>query len=285
MQKNKTNILLFGKNGQVGFAFNSLLKKDENFELQSYSSKDVDFSKLNDLRLFLENLNKKPQIIINAAAYTNVEKAEDERDLADLINHKAVELIAKFCQQNQITLIHFSTDYVFDGSGNEPFTTNNTKNLKPLNHYGQTKLDGERAIINSKCNYLIIRTSWVYDDQPNSKNFVNTITKLAQEKEELNIICDQVGSPTSANFIAQNTLKYIKKIIDDQILNYKRIIHLVEPRYISWYDFATEIIEELKNNNEIIKVKKINPIKTSEYHTKAKRPLNSRMSFNIDELE
>jgi dTDP-4-dehydrorhamnose reductase len=269
----KTNIIIFGRNGQVASNLIRLFAKENDFNVKSYSSCEVDFTNLSTLDNFLNNLSPKPDFIINAAAYTNVDKAEEEQELADLINNQAVAVIAKYCKKSGAKLIHYSTDYVFDGSGSEPFTEDNTKNLKPLNHYGKTKLLGEKAIINSGCNHIIFRISWVYDNNPNSKNFVNTIVRLAKEKEVLNIIDDQVGSPTSASFVAENTIKLLNQSKQDM----NGIYHLNNGRYISWYDFAVEIIDDLRARGENLKVKEINPIKTSEYKTKAVRPLNSRL--------
>jgi len=268
-------IVIFGKNGQVGSALVKEFGVENGFQIDSYSAADVDFSDVNSLEIFLNNLKKIPDLIINAAAYTNVDKAEEERDLADKINHQAVKILADFCAQKKVILIHYSTDYVFDGSGNEEFAEDNSKNLHPLNHYGKTKLDGENSIIKSGCNYLIFRTSWVWS--ANGKNFVNTIKRLAQEREELNIVSDQIGAPTSAEFIAQSTIKIIKKLPDFKSFP-SGIYHLVENENMSWYDFALKIIENLKNEGEILKVKKINPISSDQYKTPAKRPLNSRLN-------
>ncbi len=288
-----TNIIIFGKNGQVASNLIRLFAEknrcenrfENNFNIQSYSGSEVDFANLPALENFLNNLSTNlsfsPDFIINAAAYTNVDKAEDEQELADLINHQAVAIIAKYCAKNNITLIHYSTDYVFDGSGTEPFAEDNTKNLNPLNHYGRTKLEGEKEIINSGCDYLIFRISWVYDHNPNGSNFLNTITKLAKEKEILNIISDQIGSPTSARFVAANTIKIIQKLLTSATKLPSGIYHLNDGRYISWYDFALEIINNLREKGEVLKVKEINPIKTSEYKTKAIRPLNSRLKPSL----
>ena len=272
----KQRVVIFGKNGQVGSELVQILQENSQFEFQAFGSKDVDFSNIKELQHFLENIKDKPNYIINSAAYTNVDKAEDEKELADLINHKAVEIIAKFCQKNNITLIHYSTDYVFDGSGSEPFYKDNTKNLNPINHYGKTKLDGEKAIIKSGCKYYIFRTSWVYSKNPNHKNFVNTIKKLAKEREELNIIDDQIGAPTNAEFIATKTIK----IIMDAKLK-SGIYHLTGQKNMSWYEFAKEIISEELKNGEKLLVKKINPIKSKDYKTKAKRPMNSKLKNNF----
>jgi dTDP-4-dehydrorhamnose reductase len=274
------NIAIFGKNGQVGSSLIDAFTAENNFAIQAFTSFDVDFNNLNELESFLENLKTKPDFIINAAAYTNVDKAEDEMELADLINHKAVAIIAKYCAKNNVTLIHYSTDYVFDGSGFEPFDEDNTKNLKPINHYGKTKLDAEKAIIASGCNYIILRISWVYNQNSQHRNFPNTIKNLAKEREEINVVEDQIGSPTSSGYIATNTREIIKKIISqnyNQQNLFKKIYHLNDGKYISWYDFAVEIVDDLKKKGEVLCVKKINPIKTSEYKTKAIRPLNSRL--------
>jgi dTDP-4-dehydrorhamnose reductase len=274
----KKNILIFGKNGQVSSNLVRLFAEEQDFVVQAFSSAEVDFSNLKKLAEFLTNLITKPDFIINAAAYTNVDKAEEEKELADLLNHQAVAILAEYCAQNNVKLIHYSTDYVFDGSGSAPFDEDNTKNLQPLNHYGLTKLLGERAIAKSGCGHIILRISWIYDHNPDNKNFVNTITKLAKERELLTIIDDQIGSPTSAKFVAENTINIIKKLIAQPNKFPSGIYHLNNGRYISWYDFAVEIVDDLRKKDVDLKVQEIKPIKTSEYKTKAIRPLNSRLS-------
>lgn len=270
-------ILIFGKNGQVASNLLQLFSAEKNFEVASVSSAQVDFANLENLNSFLKNLETKPEIIINCAAYTNVDKAEDEPELCDIINHKAVAEIAKFCQKNNIILIHYSTDYVFNGRGNLPFKVNNRKDLRPLNIYGKTKLLAEKAIDASGAKYIIFRVSWIYDFNEKHKNFYNTIKKLAKEKEILSIIDDQVGSPTRADFIAENTIKIIKNLSQNSKKYLNKIFHLNNGRFISWYDFAVEIVEELRSKNEILAVKEIKKIKTQDYKTKATRPLNSRL--------
>ena len=267
-------IVIFGKNGQVSSNLIKLLEA-KNADFTAYSSKEANFSNLEFLKDFLKNLTP-PDIIINAAAYTNVDGAEDEQELADVINHKAVKLIADYCAKNKVKLIHYSTDYVFDGSGNEPFAADNTKNLNPLNIYGKTKLLGEQAIQESGCEYLIFRISWIWDKNPHFKNFYNAIKGLAKKMEVLTIIDDQVGSPTSAEFVAKNTIKIIERE------NFQSgIYHLNNGEFMSWYDFALKIISELKDQGEDLKVKEIKPIKTSQYKTKATRPLNSKLESNV----
>lgn len=274
-------ILIFGKNGQVASNLLRIFSAKENFEVNCASSAQADFSNLENLEFFLKNLKEKPQIIINCSAYTNVDKAEDEPELCNLINNKAVEIIAKFCQKNHIILIHYSTDYVFNGEGVLPFEASNTKDLQPLSIYGKTKLLGEKAIQNSGCEFIIIRISWIYDLNENQKNFYNTIKRLAKEKEVLSIIDDQIGSPTSADYVAQNTIKIIEDLSQNPQKYLNKILHLNNGRFISWYDFAVEIVEELKNKNEELLVKEIKKIPTSEYKTKAVRPLNSRLKPSL----
>jgi dTDP-4-dehydrorhamnose reductase len=274
----KTEVIIFGKNGQVGSNLIKIFADKKDFQVASFSSAEVDFSKLEKLELFLENLKTIPEFIINAAAYTAVDKAEEEKELCDIINHQATKIIADFAAKNDIILIYYSTDYVFDGLGNEPFLEDNTKNLHPLNHYGYTKLLAEKAIVNSGCKYLILRTSWVFDNE--GKNFVNTIKRLAQEKEEISIVCDQIGSPTAAFDIADNTIKIIQKRSDPFPSG---IYHFVSNKFMSWHDFALDIIDSMKRGGVEVRVKKVNPIPSSNYKTPAARPLNSRL--NCDKLK
>jgi len=282
----KKNIAIFGENGQVANALIKKFSESSQFNIAVFNHHDCDFANLSNLKNFLNNFQQTSDIIINCVAYTNVDLAEDENELCDKINHQAVKILADFCHKNNIKLIHYSTDYVFDGYGLEPFTEDNTKNLHPLNFYGKSKLAGEIAIQNSGCDYLIIRLSWVYDNRSNSKNFVNTITRLAQNLEELKIVCDQIGSPTDADFVAKNTIKIIHDILSPTCENAKnfhnRILHMNNGIFMSWFDFAKKIIDNLIKNNVAVKVKNIIPIKSSEYKTKAVRPLNSRLQSIIN---
>lgn len=270
----KTKIIIFGKNGQVGSNLLKIFAQKPQFAVKSYASSDIDFADLPALENFLNNIKEIPDFIINAAAYTNVDKAEDEKELCDKINHQAVVKLASFCADKKIKLIHYSTDYVFNGFGKKPFKASNKDDLRPLNHYGKTKLLAEKAIINSGCDYIIFRISWVYDLDEKHKNFYNTIKRLAKEKEILKIVSDQVGSPTGADFVAVNTIKIIENS-PEKYLN--KIFHLNNGRFISWYKFAKEIVGSMKKNGESFLVKEIQPIKTSEYVTRAIRPLNSRL--------
>jgi dTDP-4-dehydrorhamnose reductase len=280
------NIVIFGKNGQVANALIQKFSEITKFNIAVFNHHDCDFANLSNLKNFLNNCQQTFDIIINCVAYTNVDLAEDEKELCDKINHQAVKILADFCHERNIKLIHYSTDYVFDGSGIEPFAEDNTKNLHPLNYYGKSKLAGEIAIQKSGCDYLIIRLSWVYDNRKTSKNFVNTISRLAQNLEEIKIVNDQVGSPTDADYVAKNTVKIIHDILSPTCENAKnfhnRILHMNNGIFMSWYDFAKNIVDDLVKNNIAVKVKNILPIKSSEYQTKAMRPLNSRLKSNIN---
>jgi len=287
-----TNILIIGKNGQIANAIIENFKLEKNqFNILIKDSSELDFSNSTTLQENLKNISNPVDLIINCAGYTNVDKAEEEQELCDQINHQAVKILAEFCKEKNILLIHYSTDYVFDGSGNKPFDEDNQENLHPLNHYGKTKLLSEQVLQNSGCNYVIFRISWIYDNRSTSKNFVNTIKRLALEKEEINVVDDQIGSPTSAEFVASNTIRFIKKItlknfdgntsensikFDKNLIN--QIYHLNNGELVSWHEFACRIVANLQKNSVEIKLKKINKIPSSEYKTKAIRGLNSRLN-------
>jgi len=286
------NILIIGKNGQIASALIESFKLEKTgFNVLVKDSSELDFSKPNALKENLKNISTSINLIINCAGYTNVDKAEDEQELCDKINHQAVKILADFCKEKNILLIHYSTDYVFDGSGDKPFDEDNQENLNPLNYYGKTKLWAEQALKKLGCNYVIFRISWIYDNRPTSKNFVNTIKRLALEKEEISVIDDQIGSPTSAEFVASNTIRFIKKItlenfggndgensikFDAKLIN--QIYHLNNGEFVSWHGFACRIVADLQKNSSAIILKKINKIPSSEYKTKAIRGLNSRLN-------
>ncbi len=283
-----TNILIIGKNGQIANALIENFKLEKSgFNILVKNSSELDFSNSAILQENLKNISTSIDLIINCAGYTNVDKAEEEQELCDQINHQAVKILADFCKEKNILLVHYSTDYVFDGSGDKPFDEDNQENLKPLNYYGKTKLLSEQALKNSGCNYVIFRISWIYDNRPTTKNFVNTIKRLALEKEEINVIDDQIGSPTSAEFVASNTIRFIKKVtvkndgensikFDKSLIN--QIYHLNNGELMSWHSFACKIVADLQRNSSAIILKKINKIPSSEYKTKAIRGLNSRLN-------
>ena len=282
------NILIIGKNGQIANALIESFKLEKTgFNILIKDSSELDFSNSITLQENLKNISNPVDLIINCAGYTNVDKAEEEQELCDQINHQAVKILADFCKEKNILLIHYSTDYVFDGSGDKAFDEDNQVNLQPLNYYGKTKLLSEQALRNSGCDYLIFRISWIYDNRPTSKNFVNTIKRLALEKEEINVVDDQIGSPTSAEFVASNTIRFIQKItvenfgensikFDKNLIN--QIYHLNNGELMSWHEFACRIVADLQKTSSTIKIKKINKIPSAEYKTKAMRGLNSRLN-------
>jgi len=258
------NILVTGSSGQLGSEIKDIVLSDGNLLMKHnfyFTKKDMlDITDKDDVEEFC--IKNKITHIVNCAAYTAVDKAEDEKDLADSINHLSVENLAKISKKYNISFIHISTDYVFDGKSYLPYKECIKTN--PNGIYGQTKLDGEKAIqrINPK-NSIIIRTSWVYSSFGN--NFVKTMLRLAKEKDSLNVIYDQVGTPTYARDLAKTILNIIFKIENDNV----EIYHYSNEGVLSWYDFAKEIMKMAKLSC------KIEPIETTDYITKAKRPYYS----------
>lgn len=248
-------ILVTGAKGQLGSELNEISSKYPQFEWVFADKKTLDLSDLEKLSIKLSEIN--PQYIINAAAYTAVDKAEQEIELADLINHKAVVVLAKWSNTNHAKLIHISTDYVFDGATATPLKESEPTN--PINIYGKTKLAGENACLKENSQAIIIRTSWVYSSFGN--NFVKTISRLMQEKDSLNVVNDQIGSPTSASDLAKAILAIITH-------NHWKpgIYNFSNEGQISWHEFALDIKE---TGNFICNV---NGIRSSEYKTAAKRP-------------
>ena len=201
-------ILLFGKNGQVGWELNRSLQPLG--EIVVLDIEDVDFSEPESLRQIVQDVN--PNVIVNAVAYTAVDKAEEEEELALNINGVAPGVLAEEALKLNALLVHYSTDYVFDGTKSTPYVETDSPN--PINAYGRTKLAGEIAVQSSGCDYLILRTSWVYASR--AHNFMLTMLKLAQEREELSIVSDQIGAPTSARLIADITILCLQQEIKEK---------------------------------------------------------------------
>lgn len=266
-------ILLLGKNGQVGWELQrSLAPLGEVISLDRNGLNQWcgDLSKPDQIYQTIVDIA--PNVVVNASAYTAVDMAETEQDMANLINHVAVGKIAEACAQIKALLVHYSTDYVFDGEGRSKF--NETDTLKPLNVYGQTKALGEQAIQNAQCNYLIFRTSWVFAQK--GKNFLKTMLALSQQREELSIIDDQIGAPTSAELIADVSAHAIVQTLRDQTKI--GIYHLVASGETSWFEYANYIFEQAKNLGVNLAIQQVNPIPTVAYPTPAKRPHNSRLN-------
>ena len=262
-------IVLLGANGQVGWELRKSLSSLKN--VIAFDRSHVDLEDIESLKKRL--LEIKPEIIVNAAAYTQVDKAESEPEKAYLINSTAVNALAEVSKNIGVTLIHYSTDYVFDGTKEGYYLESDP--TAPLNVYGKSKLEGEKAILASGCNYFIFRTSWVYGWHGN--NFIKTILRLAQEKEGLKIINDQFGAPTSAEFIATLTTSVIHKIKGKPELN--GIYNLVPSGETTWYEFAKLIVECALESGLSLKTDptSIESISSENYHTPAARPKNSRL--------
>jgi dTDP-4-dehydrorhamnose reductase len=269
-------ILLLGKNGQVGWELQrSLAPLGEVLALDRHSVAYCgDLSQPEQLAQTV--LAYKPDVIVNAAAHTAVDKAESEPELARVINTDAPATLAKAAAQVGAWLVHYSTDYVFDGSGTH--ARQEGEGTDPLSVYGQTKLDGEQAIVASGCKHLIFRTSWVYAAR--GGNFAKTMLRLAQERDRLTVINDQHGAPTGAELIADVTAHAIGHVQATQKMSLSGVYHLVASGETTWHGYASHVIEEAKriSPERVWKVTEIAPVPTSAFPTPATRPLNSRLS-------
>lgn len=269
-------ILLTGKNGQVGF---ELAKKLSALgEVIATDREELDLSNSDAIRKFIDEA--KPDIIINPAAYTEVDKAESEPDLAYRINVTAPEVLTEKASQFNIPLIHFSTDYVFDGLKKEAYTEIDLTN--PQSVYGKTKSEGEEKVRRHP-KHIILRTSWVFGSHGN--NFLKTMLRLIKDKESVNIVADQLGSPASASMLADVTSKIVDTIFKNKDFSGYGTYHVTSDGETNWFAYACLIASELVKLNVKIKCapEYIHPILTSEYPTAAKRPLNSRL--NTDKLK
>lgn len=256
-------VLIIGQNGQVSSYLQAQLS-DKNNCLVIVAGRDkLDLLKLDEIQPSLSDIQA--DVIINPAAYTAVDLAEKETQQADIINHKAVAEIAEFCTKNKTPLIHFSTDYVFDGESNEAYSE--TDEANPNGVYGQTKYAGEQAILDSFAPAIILRTSWVYSNQ--GKNFYKTMLGLSEIRSEISVVADQIGSPTYAQSIAIATSELLDIVLRQGEIKPEQVgvYHFSCGGETSWYEFAKAIFE--KHNIETMRVL---PIPTKEYPTPAKRP-------------
>jgi dTDP-4-dehydrorhamnose reductase len=263
-------ILLTGKDGQVGFALHKKLVSVG--EVIATNFNELNLENPDAIRTYIEKI--KPDIIINAAAYTDVDKAESDIELVHKVNAEAPGVLAEKASQLDIPIIHFSTDYVFDGLKNEPYVE--TDQANPQSIYGKTKWEGEEAVRNYK-KHIILRTSWVFSSH--GQNFLKTILKLIQEKTSLNIVSDQKGTPTSANVIADVTYKIIETILNKTSFKDFGTYHVSLEGETDWYQYACFIIDEairlgLKTT---MTSQDIKAISNDAYPTKASRPINSRL--------
>jgi dTDP-4-dehydrorhamnose reductase len=268
-------ILLTGTNGQVGGALRPLLAMHGT--VIAPSRIEFDLSKPQTLDEALDGF--KPDLIINPAAYTAVDRAEDERELAFLVNAKGPEAIAKWAARHRVPLIHFSTDYVFDGSGDKPWREDSP--TSPLSIYGASKLAGDLAIQAAGGPHLIARTCWVY--AANGANFLRTIARLAGEREELRIVADQIGAPTTASTIAATVAGIVSSNgsnLEELFARSGGVVNLACAGETSWHGFASAIVAGLKSRGARVAAETITPIATTDFPTKAKRPGNSRLDLS-----
>lgn len=250
------NILVTGSNGQLGHSLRDIAADSAN----RYIFTDVAELDITDKSAIIrmmetENIN----LVINCAAYTNVDKAEDDFDAANLINNTAVRNLAEACKQFGATFIHVSTDYVFDGSSNIPYTEDMP--LAPLGVYGVTKLHGEQSVQESGCDYIIIRTSWLYSEY--GKNFVKTMMMLTEQRDNLNVVFDQAGTPTYAGDLARAIYDIVE---NNKYSGNNGIYHFSNEGVCSWYDFAREISELARTECDI------RPCHSNEFPSKVNRP-------------
>ena len=265
-------VLVIGSDGQLGLEFQKISNSYDSLSWVFSTIKTLDLSRLDTIGSFLNEI--KPSIIINCAAYTNVDKAETESELVDIINHNAVDIISKWTSEHNKKLIHVSTDYVFDGLSNIPLSENSKTN--PVNEYGSSKLKGEIASLKNDPTSIIIRTSWLYSSFGN--NFVKTMIELMKKNKSIRVVHDQIGSPTYAYDLA--------KVIIKIIMYYKTesgLFHYSNEGEISWFEFARSIRELYKLDCEIIGVS------SDEFKTLAKRPKYSlldkskiKKTFNLE---
>ncbi|WP_300319038.1 dTDP-4-dehydrorhamnose reductase [Idiomarina sp.] len=266
------NILVTGGNGQVGF---ELIRSLSVFgHVLAPTRDELDLTDKNAVAEYLAT--HQPQLIANAAAYTAVDKAESEPQAADRLNHLLPKQLAQYCLDNRAALIHFSSDYVYPGSGEKPYTEDSK--TEPLSEYGRSKWAGDRAVIGSSCNHVILRTSWVYSARGN--NFMKTMLRLASEREQLSIVNDQIGAPTPARLLAEVSAQVVKPLMSHEI---QGVFHVAPQGETSWYGFAEAIFSKAVKLGSEIKVKQVEGISTSDYPTPAKRPLNSRLA--VDKIE
>jgi len=277
-------ILLLGKNGQVGWELQRALQPlgdvialGRHANPEGWCGDVVNFAEISKA---FEQI--RPDVVVNATAYTAVDKAESDAEQAHLINCLAVKHLAEESQKHGALLIHYSTDYVFDGTGVSAWKEDDQ--TAPVNLYGQTKRDGELALEQSGVRFINFRTCWVYAARGN--NFIKTMLKLAQVKEELNIIQDQVGVPTGAALIADITaqaIRYYTLHSDEQKKVLHGHYHLAPKGETTWYDYAQFIFAQAQEQGLVLTLKQVNQIETKAYPIPAKRPLNSRL--NTDKLQ
>ena len=276
----RKKILVTGANGQLGMELQQFSPENPGFDFVFTTREQLPLDDLNAINWFIAQ--HKPQYCINCAAYTAVDKAESEKDLAYRVNAVAPGEMATACKKNNIQFIHVSTDYVFNGNGTSPYKEDDQTD--PVNLYGASKLDGEKLVMKNDPNSIIIRTAWVYSEF--GKNFVKTMLRLMADKEQISVVSDQYGTPTYAADLAEAIMKIISTFenptSNSTHTTRNGIYHFSNEGQISWYDFAVAIKDIIGSSC------KVNPITTPEYPTPAKRPAYSvldktriRDTFNV----
>ncbi len=271
------NILLFGKTGQVGWELQRSLAPLGNLIAVDVHSSEYcgDFSNPEGVAETVRSI--KPDVIVNAAAHTAVDKAESEAEFAQLLNATSVEAIAKEAAKIGSWVVHYSTDYVFPGNGEEPWRE--TDATAPLNVYGETKLAGEKALQANCARHLIFRTSWVYAGKGN--NFAKTMLRFAKERTEMSVINDQFGAPTGAELLADCTAHAIRVALKQP--DVAGLYHLVASGVTTWHDYAALVFDEARKAGIELTITTLNAVPTSAYPTPARRPNNSRL--NTDKFQ
>lgn len=275
-------ILLLGKNGQVGWELQRSLMPLGELVALDHDSRDFcgDFTNPAGLAHTVRQL--RPQLIVNAAAHTAVDRAENEPELAHAINAHAPGVLAQAARELDAWLVHYSTDYVFDGSGNRPWKETDT--TAPLSVYGRSKRAGEEAIAASGCRHLIFRTSWVYGAR--GGNFARTMLRLAAEREQLQVIDDQIGAPTGADLLADVTAHAVRHVLPQQRRNDltpSGLYHVAASGATSWHGYARFVLQRAQAAGHALKAgpEQVQPVPTTAYPTPAKRPHNSRLDTQL----
>lgn len=267
-------ILVVGRNGQIGRAlYPKLLKLGD---VSAVDREEVDIVDTSALATLLDA--ERPNLIVNAAAYTDVDGAETDRETAFQVNARAPKAMAEWAAANGAAIVHYSTDYVFDGTGSRPWTETDIPD--PVNAYGESKLAGDNAVLESGAPCLILRTSWIYATQ--GKNFLLTMLRLAGEREALHVVSDQIGAPTSAEVVADVTARILANgsgSISDALAAHGGLLNLTTSGETSWYGFTVAICDMARASGFPLLVKEISAIPSIEYPLPAPRPSNSRLDL------
>ncbi|MDY0076432.1 MAG: dTDP-4-dehydrorhamnose reductase [Bacteroidales bacterium] len=253
-------ILVTGSNGQLGRSLQKIAETDRIHDWYFTDVEELNITKATQVKHYLNSQNI--DVCINCAAYTAVDKAEDDQQMAYILNATAPQILASACRETNALLIHISTDYVFDGLNYKPYQEDDP--ISPASAYAKSKADGEQAILNSGAKYVIVRTSWLYSEF--GGNFVKTMIRLGKEKESLNVVADQVGTPTYAFDLAATILLIAES---EKTEDHDQIYHFSNEGAISWYDFAQTIMELEKLDCKVF------PIESKDYPVKTKRPFYS----------